>query len=157
MLSICLIATIYVRIVDDVTCEGRMGKVVGRGPWKVTFGDCEFTGNADGAPLVRRGTCPDAEGSLDLQFRNITVVPATAFQGMGKMTKLYLDFNRLSALPEGVFAGLASLNELHLQCNQLTTVKAGVFDGLSSLSRLTLATNQLTLLPAGVFAGLSSL
>jgi hypothetical protein len=157
MLSICLIVRIYVRVVDGVACEGRMGKVVGRGPWKVTFGDCEFTGNTDGAPLVRKGSCPDAEGALDLQFRNITVVPVTAFQSMGKMTKLYLDFNRLSALPEGVFAGLASLNELGLECNQLTTLKAGVFDGLSSLWALKLNSNQLTFLATGVFAGLSSL
>jgi Leucine-rich repeat (LRR) protein len=131
--------------------------VVGRGPWKITFGDCEFTGNTDGAPLVRTGSCPDAEGALDLQYRNITVVPATAFQGMGKMTKLYLDVNLLSALPEGIFAGLASLNELGLQCNQLTTLKAGVFDGLSSLWVLNLSINQLTALSSGVFAGLSSL
>jgi hypothetical protein len=157
ILSTCLIFKIYVRAVDDVVCEGRMGKVVGRGPWKVTFGDCEFTGNTDGAPLVRTGSCPDAEGSLDLEYRNIKVVPATAFQGMGKMTKLYLDVNLLSALSEGIFAGLASLNELHLKCNQLTTLKAGVFDGLSSLEVLKLATNQLKLLPSGVFAGLSSL
>ncbi len=109
------------------------------------------------APLVRKGSCPDAEGSLDLQFRNITVVPATAFQGMGKMTKLLLDYNRFSDLPEGAFAGLASLNELGLQCNQLTTLKAGVFDGLSSLGRIALGTNQLMLVPTGVFGGLSSL
>jgi hypothetical protein len=142
-----------------VACEGRWweGKVVERGPWKVTFGDCEFTGSMDGAPLVRKGSCPDAEGSLDLQYRNITVALATAFQGMGKMTKLFLDYNRFSDLPEGAFAGLASLNELGLQCNQLTTLKAGVFDGLSSLWLLDLSSNQLTLLPTGVFAGLSSL
>jgi hypothetical protein len=133
------------------------GVLRSRGPWKVTFGDCIFTGNSDGAPLVRTGSCPDAEGSLDLEYRNITVVPGTAFKGMGKMTKLYLDVNLLSALSEGIFAGLASLNELHLKCNQLTTLKAGVFDGLSSLEVLKLATNQLKLLPSGVFAGLSSL
>jgi hypothetical protein len=158
VICIRLIVRIYVRVVDDVPCEGRMGKVVGRGPWRVTFGDCEFTGNTNGAPLVRTGSCPDAEGFLDLQFRNITVVPATAFQGMGKMTKLYLDFNRFSALPEGVFAGLASLNNLGLSCNQVTGIlHAGVFDGLSSLSDLTLANNTLTTLSPGVFAGLSSL
>ena len=135
-----------------------MGKVVGRGPWKVTFGDCEFTGNADGAPLVRRGTCPDAEGSLDLQFRNITVVPVTTFQVMGKMTKLLLDYNRLSALPEGIFAGLASLNFFGLTCNQLTgTLHAGVFHGVPSLFILGLAVNNLTALSPGVFAELSSL
>jgi hypothetical protein len=128
------------------------------GPWKVTFGDCVFTGNSDGAPLVRTGSCPDAEGALDLQYRNITVVPATAFQGMGKMTRLYLDHNSLSALPEGAFAGLASLRYLGLRCNQLTgTLRAGVFDGLSSLYEINLAINKLTTLSTGVFAGLSSL
>ncbi len=164
MLSVCLIVRIYVRVVDTIidpdvgVCHGRLGKVVGRGPWKVTFGDCEFTGNTDGAPLVRKGSCPDAEGSLDLQYRNITVVPATAFQGMGKMTRLSLDYNRLSALPEGIFAGLASLNSLGLACNQLTGIlHAGVFHGLSSLFELNLGTNNLTALSSGAFAGLSSL
>ena len=56
------------------------------GPWKVTFGDCVFTGNTDGAPLVREGSCPDQIGSLDLEGRNITAIPVTAFQGMGNMT-----------------------------------------------------------------------
>jgi hypothetical protein len=128
------------------------------GPWKVTLGDCIFTGNSDGAPLVRTGSCPDAEGALDLQYRNITVVPVTAFQGMGKMTRLYLDHNSLSALPEGIFAGLTSLRYLGLRCNQLTgSLRAGVFDGLSSLHDIDLSVNQLTALSTGVFAGLSSL
>jgi hypothetical protein len=56
------------------------------GPWKVTFGDCVFTGNTDGSPLLRKGSCPDQVGSLDLSERNITVVPVAAFQGMGNMT-----------------------------------------------------------------------
>jgi hypothetical protein len=76
--------------------EDREKTVVDREPWKVTFGGCVFTGNTDGAPLVCTGSCPDAEGALDLQYRNITDVPVTAFQGMGNMTKLYLEFNRLS-------------------------------------------------------------
>ena len=135
-----------------------MGKVVGRGPWKVTFGDCEFTGNTDGAPLVRTGSCPDAEGSLDLEYRNITEVQVNAFEGMGNMTKLYLEGNRLSALPEGIFAGLRSLHFLSLICNQLTGIlQAGVFHGASSLFILGLAVNNLTALSPGVFAELSSL
>jgi hypothetical protein len=142
-------------------CDFRSDRektVVDRGPWKVTFGGCVFTGNSDGAPLVRTGSCPDAEGALDLQYRNITEVAVTAFQGMGNMTKLYLEFNRLSALPEGIFAGLASLNFLGLTCNQLTgTLHAGVFHGVPSLFILGLAVNNLKALSPGVFAELSSL
>ena len=142
-------------------CDYRSDRektVVDRGPWKVTFGNCVFTGNRDGAPLVRTGSCPDTEGSLDLEYRNITVVPVNAFEGMGNMTKLYLEGNRLSALPEGIFAGLRSLHFLSLTCNQLTgTLRAGVFDGLSSLFELDLSQNRLTALSPGVFAGLSSL
>jgi hypothetical protein len=134
------------------------GVLRSRGPWKVTFGDCVFTGNSNGAPLVRTGSCPDAEGALDLQYRNITEVPVTAFQGMGKMNKLFLDHNSFSALPEGIFAGLAALNSIGLRCNQLTgTLRAGVFDGLSSLFELSLGMNQLTALSPGGFSGLSSL
>ena len=33
--------------------------------------------------------------SLDLQYRNVTVVSVISFQDMGKMTKFYFDFNRL--------------------------------------------------------------
>jgi hypothetical protein len=142
-------------------CDFRSDRektVVDRGPWKVTFGGCVFTGNSDGAPLVRTGSCPDAEGALDLQYRNITEVPVTAFGGMGNMTKLYLEGNRLSALPEGIFAGLASLNFLGLTCNQLTGIlQAGVFHGASSLFELGLGVNNLMALSPGVFAELSSL
>ena len=56
------------------------------GPWKVTYGDCVFTGNTDGVPLLRHGSCPDQVGSLDLSERNITAVPVTAFHGMGNLT-----------------------------------------------------------------------
>ena len=142
----------------DVRRKYATKNTVDRGPWKVTFGNCVFTGNRDGAPLVRTGSCPDTEGSLDLEYRNITVVPVNAFEGMGNMTKLYLEGNRLSALPEGIFAGLRSLHFLSLTCNQLTgTLRAGVFDGLSSLFELDLSQNRLTALSPGVFAGLSSL
>ena len=107
---------------------------------------------------MRTGSCPDAEGSLDLQYRNITEVPVTAFQGMGNMKKLFLDYNGVSALPEGIFAGLAALNFIGLRCNQITgTLRAGVFNGLSSLFELLLGINNLTALSPGVFSGLSSL
>ena len=56
------------------------------GPWTVGFGDCEFSGNYDGAPLSRTGECPTQSGNLFLRNRGITSVPADAFANMGAMT-----------------------------------------------------------------------
>ncbi len=54
-------------------------------PWTVGFGDCSFSGNYAGAPLVRSGSCPTQGGTLDLSRKGITSVPADAFAGMAKM------------------------------------------------------------------------
>ncbi len=54
-------------------------------PWKVVFGGCVFSGDNDGAPLVRSGSCPSESGKLDLAGRGITSVPAQAFEGMATM------------------------------------------------------------------------
>ncbi len=35
-------------------------------PWSVTFGSCAFSGDFDGAPLVRSGSCPTRDGWLNL-------------------------------------------------------------------------------------------
>jgi hypothetical protein len=54
-------------------------------PWTVVFGefgDCTFSGDYDGAPLVRTGSCPTADGALSLQSKGITSVPASVFSGL---------------------------------------------------------------------------
>ncbi len=63
-------------------------------PWTVVFGSCTFSGNYDGAPLARTGSCPthghalalNALAALPLNSRGITSVPSDAFQGMSLMT-----------------------------------------------------------------------
>ena len=80
--------------------------------WSVTFGGCSFSGNMNGGPLVRAGSCSTQAGLLDLSNRNITAVPANAFQGMPSLVKLSLRENKLSTLPSGVFSNLSSLRSL---------------------------------------------
>ncbi len=50
-------------------------------PWTVEFGGCTFSGDYDGAPLVRTGSSC-ASGALILSSSGITSVAANAFQGM---------------------------------------------------------------------------
>jgi Ca2+-binding EF-hand superfamily protein len=102
-------------------------------PWNVTFGGCVFTGDTDGAPLVRQGSCPDqvftnvfnenkygqmGRGMLDLSHKNITVVPGTAFRGMTRLNFLDLSHNQITDLPAGVFACLPSLMYLLISNNE---------------------------------------
>ena len=54
-------------------------------PWTVGFGECTFSGDYDGAPLVRSGTCPTQGFLLDLSNRGITALPFDAFAGMSNM------------------------------------------------------------------------
>jgi hypothetical protein len=55
-------------------------------PWTVGFGECTFSGDYDGTPLVRSGSCPTQGGKLELSSKGITSVPPDAFAGMAKMT-----------------------------------------------------------------------
>jgi hypothetical protein len=86
-------------------------------PWNVTFGGCVFTGDTDGSPLVRQGSCPDQAGLLDLSHKNITVVPGTAFRCMTQLGSLDLSYNKITELPGDIFAGLTSLVGLSISNN----------------------------------------
>jgi hypothetical protein len=52
----------------------------------VAFGNCTFSGEYAGAPLVRAGSCPTQAGTLDLSSKGITSVQPDAFQDMSQMT-----------------------------------------------------------------------
>ena len=52
-------------------------------PWSVQFGGCVFSGDYDGAPLERSGSCPTQAGGLDLRNRGITSVKSDSFADMG--------------------------------------------------------------------------
>ena len=54
-------------------------------PWTASFGGCNFSGDYNGAPLVRTGSCPTQGGGLDLSGKGITSVPPDAFQNVTKM------------------------------------------------------------------------
>ena len=71
-----------------LTAQMRAALVTYYGPetlcksrWTVTFGGCSFSGNYDGAPLVRSGSCP-TQGGLGFWGRGITSVSADAFADM---------------------------------------------------------------------------
>ena len=55
-------------------------------PWSVTYGGCVFSGDLDGAPLVRAGSCPTQTGVLYLNDKGITSVKNDSFVGMGACT-----------------------------------------------------------------------
>ncbi len=55
-------------------------------PWSVEFGECTFSGDYDGAPLARSGSCPTMDDELYLDFRDITSVKKDSFAGMGACT-----------------------------------------------------------------------
>ena len=54
-------------------------------PWSKTFGGCTFSGDHNGAPLERSGSCPTEGGTLILNLVNkgITSVKNDSFAGMG--------------------------------------------------------------------------
>ena len=52
-------------------------------PWSVQFGGCVFSGDYDGAPLVRSGSCATKGPSLNLYDRGITSVKSDSFADMG--------------------------------------------------------------------------
>ena len=55
-------------------------------PWIVTYGGCTFSGDLNGAPLERSGSCPTQSGTLWLSNAGITLVKNDSFAGMGACT-----------------------------------------------------------------------
>ncbi len=78
------------------------------------------------------------------------------FAGLTGLTSLNLDFNEITTLPANIFSGLSALETLRLDDNQLSTLPSGIFAGLTSLTTLNLSGNPLTSLPTGIFDDLPS-
>ncbi len=74
------------------------------------------------------------------------------FAGLTGLTHLNLDFNEITTLPADIFSGLSALTILELNNNQLSTLPTGVFSGLTALTGLDLSSNSLPAsLPASLF------
>ncbi len=54
-------------------------------PWTVVFGDCNFSGDYAGAPLIRTGECPFQSGGLGLNSKGITSISVGVFANMGQL------------------------------------------------------------------------
>jgi len=135
-------------------------------PWSVQFGGCVFSGDYDGAPLERSGSCPTRGGALMLRKAGITSVKNDSFAGMVACEELYLNENAISVLPAGTFDQLTSLRYLSLYGNAISVLLSGTFDQLTSLQVLYLGhggnsertnTNAISFLPASIFDRLTSL
>nr|AIO08106.1 variable lymphocyte receptor C [Petromyzon marinus] len=100
---------------------------------------------------------PASTDKLELQFNQLTSIPAKAFQGLTQLTILVLQNNALQSLPVGVFDKLENLQDLRLLNNQLKSLLPGVFDRLTKLKELWLNTNQLQSIEAGLFDKLTNL
>jgi hypothetical protein len=114
---------------------------------------CTFSGDYDGAPLARTGTCPTGSCSdsncdkLFLYNLNITSVPAPSFESMSAVTTLILRGNAIKSLSGVVFP--PSLVALDLSENKLESLRGVVWPG--SLKTLDLGSNNIVSLDGAVF------
>jgi hypothetical protein len=49
-------------------------------PWTIEFGNCTFSDDTVGVPLVSEGFCPSEGDTLDLSSKGITVLEVNAFR-----------------------------------------------------------------------------
>ena len=80
-----------------------------------------------------------------------------AFNGLTRLSGLYLYENRFDAPPRGVFSPLTKLKEVWMGGSQLTTLPSGAFENPGELTLLHLYQNLLSELPDSLFTGLSEL
>lgn len=125
---------------------------VSSAPWAVSFGGCTFSGDTNGAPLFREGSCSSTDGTLSLSSKGISSIHFYAFEGITRVSFLHLHGNQLTGLPGGVFAGMSELRHLTLANNKLTELPVGLFAELPNLRFISLNANQLTVLPVDLFA-----
>ena len=110
--ALALVAAAAVAPVPSVRADhgfSHSGCTTCSGPWSVTCGGCEFSGNYDGAPLARSGSCATDCTNLDLSYRAITSMPGDPFADMGALEALLMWGNDLTSLETGVFDALVSL------------------------------------------------
>jgi Leucine-rich repeat (LRR) protein len=120
-------------------------------PWKKEFGGCVYSGDLNGAPLLRSGECPTASGELNLNNLGITVLPALSFAGISNITALYLSKNEIAVLPPDIFKGLTGKPKL--TCFTSTKVQMLTLTRLPAITTLHLDNNKLKELQRGIFSG----
>ena len=80
-----------------------------------------------------------------------------AFNGLTKLTKLYVKFNRISEIIPGTFENKSNLKYHDLRHNKLKHLDSDVFSGLVNLERIYLAENKLKYLHPDTFLGLPNI
>ena len=84
---------------------------------------------------------PDAARLVNLNYNELTELPADAFNTLSQCRELHLSSNRISVIAPGAFNGLASLEELRLSRNNLSTLAVGTFNGVEHLQFLDISYN----------------
>jgi hypothetical protein len=120
-------------------------------PWKKEFGGCVYSGDLNGAPLLRSGECPTASGELNLNNLGITALPAQSFAGISNITALYLSKNEIAVLPPDIFKGLTGKPKF--TCFTSTKVQMLTLTRLPGMTTLHLDNNKLKELQRGIFSG----
>ena len=80
-----------------------------------------------------------------------------AFNGLTRLSKLYLHENRLDRLVDGTFQGLSGVEEVWLYENEIEEISTVAFTGMPLLELLVLWGNRFDALPRGVFSPLTKL
>lgn len=85
---------------------------------------------------------------IELQYNNITHLPAGRFSEFSRLISLRLDKNHLRKIEIGLFTNLDNLKSLNISFNNLDHVNQKIFYGLWRLENLYLGGNHLKSLPA---------
>lgn len=85
---------------------------------------------------------------VELQYNNISHLPAGRFSEFQRLISLRLDKNHLRRIEIGLFTNLDNLKSLNISFNQLDHVNQKIFYGLWRLENLYLGGNRLKTLPA---------
>ncbi|XP_075162195.1 peroxidasin [Haematobia irritans] len=91
---------------------------------------------------------------LDLRYNHFEEIPSRAFDGLAKVTTLFLNENEISHLQEGAFEGLPSLRFLYLNSNRISRLPKNIFQSLRQLEGIYLENNDIWQIDADTFANL---
>ncbi len=100
---------------------------------------------------------PAGETKIAIQYSQISMLPARAFEHLHSCIKLFLSFNQITYIDVDALIGLHRLEILDLASNHIRHLHPATFRELTELEKLDLSSNKLTLLPNGTFRGLFNL